>query len=155
MQSAAIGAALELAGIDSYRLQGFATSNGEAAAHDFVYVPQYDQIIHNGFMPNVKGTMICPSKIGDGYKYIDFIEHDGKWAYLWRLYYCSPFYGTLSPNETMEILDYLKGIHSDDIQGRKVERRQFMKIPFEQVKQLLVNEQGGWKPYELPPKRLP
>ncbi len=159
VQAAAIGAALELAGIDRYRLQGFATSDGKVAGHDFIYVPKHDLIISNGTILNItlniSGTVICPCGDLGGLKYIDFIEHDGKWAYLWRTFNCSPFYGTLSPNETIEILDYLKGIHNDDIQGRKFERREFIKIPFEQVKQQLVKEQGRWQPYEPPPYGIP
>ena len=88
-------------------------------------------------------------------KYIDFIEHKGKWAYLWRMPICSLFYGTLSPNETIEILDYLRGIHSDDIQCRRWENGKFIKIPFEEVKQQLVKEQEHWQPYKLPPYGIP
>ena len=155
VQSAAMGAALELSGIDCYRLQGFATSNGKVAGHDFIYVPQYDLIIHNGSALSKGGTVICPAKIGGDYRYLDFIEHEGKWAYIWRMSNCSPFYGTLSPNETIEILDYLKGVHNDDIQGRRWEKGRFIKIPYEQIKQQLTKEQDRWQPYKLPPYGKP
>ena len=139
-------------------MQGFATSNGEVAGHDFIYVPQYDLIISNARPGTLRGviggTVIDSGKVGK-FKYIAFIEHDGKWAHLWRMFTCSPFYGTLSPNETTKILEYLKGIHGDDIQGRKCEARKLIKIPFEQVKQQLIKEQKGWQPYELPPYGIP
>lgn len=159
VQSATIGAALELAGIDRYRLQGFATSNGEIAGHDFIYIPQYDLIISNGTILNntlnISGTVICPCEPLGGLKYIDFIEHDGKWAYLWRTFKSSLFYGTLSPNETIEILEYLRGIHNDDIQCRRWEGGRFIKIPLDEVKQQLIEEQERWQPHELPPYGIP
>ena len=154
VQSAAIGATLELAGIDRYRLQGLATSDGRVASHDFIYVPQYHLVISNGII-ETSGTVICPSKLGGGYKYLQFVEHNGKWAYLWRTSICSPFYGTLSPNETIEILDYLRSIHNDDIQGGRREGGRLIAIPFEQVKQQLAEEQKRWHPCELPPYGIP
>ena len=150
VQSAAIGAALELAGIDRYRFQGFDTSGGKVVGHDFIYVPQHDLILSNGIIEPTSGTVICTSTLGGKLKYLDFIEHGGKWAYLWHHFECSPFYGTLSPNETIEILDYLRGIHNDDIQCRRREGAKFVKIPFEQVKQQLAEEQERWQPYGIP-----
>ena len=159
VQAAAIGTALELAGVDSYRLQGFATSDGQVMGHDFIYVPEHDLIISNGhlgtYFGNVTGgTVVDRCRIGE-FKYVDFVEHDGRWAYLWRMYTCSPFYGTLSPKETIEILDYLRSIHDDDIQGRRWEAHKLIKIPYEQLKQQLIKEQEHWQPYEILPYGIP
>jgi hypothetical protein len=68
---------------------------------------------------------------------------------------CSPYYGTLSPQETTAILDRLISIHNDDIQARRLQAGNFIKIPIEQVKQQLTEEQKRWRPYELPPYGIP
>jgi hypothetical protein len=158
VQAAAIGAALELAGVDRYRLQGFAISGDKVFAHDFVYVPEYDLIISNArpgtLIGRVGGTVIDSCKVGK-IKYLDFIEHNGKWAYLWRWPICSPYYGTLSPQETIEILECLRTIHNDDIQARTLKGNKFIEIPFGQIKRQLTKEQKQWQPYNLPPYGVP
>ena len=149
-QAASLGAALELAGIDHYRFQG-CTASGDG--HDFIYVPPFDLVISNGQI-ECSGTVVCPSG-ADAFKYIDFIEHDGKWAYLWRLMARSPCYGTLSPEETIKILDYLRSIHNDDIQSWKMVSGKFTIIPYSDVKQQLLSLQSQWQPYQLPPYGAP
>jgi hypothetical protein len=158
VQAAAIGAALELAGVDRYRLQGFAFSGDKIFAHDYVYIPEHDMIISNArigtLTGRVGGTVIDSSNVGE-IKYIDFIEHEGKWAYLWRAPICSPYYGTLSPRETIEILEHLISIHNDNIQARTFKRKKFVEIPIGQIKRQLAKEQKRWEPYKLPPYGIP
>lgn len=155
--AANIGAALELAGIDSYRMEGLADSGNNWHGHDFIYIPRYDLVISNGCIrKNASEDDTVLDCDGDNlkypYKYIDFIEHDGQWAHIYPDYL-----GTLSPQEALEIITYLRGIHGEDIQGGRkppsgdeMWQGKLEAIPFDQLKQYLLEQQQDWTPYQLP-----
>ena len=156
-QAANIGAALELAGIDSYTMEGLADSGNTHHAHDFIYIPKYDLIISNGRIrknaSEANTVLDCHfDNLEYPYKYLDFIEHNGKWAWIYPGYF-----GTLSPEETLEMITHLRGIHGDDIQsgerpppGEKMWQGKLKAISYEQLKQYLLEQQEHWTPYQLP-----
>lgn len=155
-QAANIGAALELAGIDSYSMEGLADLGNMHYAHDFLYIPAYDLVVSNETIRKSSDADTVldwnSDKAEFAYRYLDFIEHDGKWATI-----CPEYSGTLSPQDTLEIMTRLRAMHGDDIQGgvrpqasSKMWEGRLNAIPFEQLKQYLLTKQRGWQPYRLP-----
>jgi len=151
-QAANIGAALELAGIDSYTMEGLSSYDNMRYGHDFIYIPKYDLIISNGCIrPASQTNTVLDWAFGRPeypYRCLDFIEHNGKWA-AW-IY--PDYLGTLSPEETLGIIIHLRGIHGDDIQSgvRPSLGKEPQIISFEQLKQYLLKQQENWAPYQLP-----
>ena len=60
------------------------------------------------------------------------------------------YVGTLSPTETIKILEYLKSMHNDDIKGIKGSKAGAELISFGELIQILKAQQNSWKPIELP-----
>ena len=80
-------------------------------------------------------------------KGIAYILHGSKWVSLEPV---QKYSGTLSPTETIDILQHLKSMHDDDIRAQKGSQDGIELIPFDEVIKILGALQKNWKPVELP-----
>jgi hypothetical protein len=139
VQTANISAALDLADVDNYWIQGYVDSTKVGGSppfgHDWVYVPDYDLIISNGGIESY-GTILCyhPTKKVP-HDRIGFVGLRDGWAYVAGLV----FLGTLQPAELIEMLEYLRGIHQDEMMILK-DMTDYAGVPLEEFYELLEQQ---------------
>jgi len=91
---------------------------------------------------------INPRFSGDALlKGIAYLLHGSKWASLQPI---QQYVGTLSPAETIDILEHLKSMHDDDIKGLKGSPSGIELISFDELIKILGAQQKRWKTIELP-----
>jgi len=103
--------------------------------HHIVYLPQYDLFVSNGAV--VSEIENKPPYLG-----ISFISFEGKWAHP-RLY---TYVGTLSPEESINVLNFLKEKIDGDIEFRGIMGTYFASW----VELISGLEEEEWTPFELP-----
>lgn len=145
-QSASMAAVLDLAGMDSYLIEGVVCEGDlKWAGHHTVYVPKYDLILDNARIGE-RNTVL--SRSGNAkFGAIRYISHEGKWANPW----IGAYVGTLSPKQLIQTLSYLKSLHDDDIRGLRLTPGlppEF--ISYSELTEKLNQEQGSWRSFELP-----
>jgi hypothetical protein len=109
VQACNIAAVLDIVDIEYYWLEGF--SDEITFIHDWLYLPHFDTIISNGIItPYRDGTILFHVR-----EYpldqIDFIAQNDSWAFFRDL----KLSGTIPPQDLMELLTELEGLHHDDI----------------------------------------
>jgi hypothetical protein len=142
-QAANISAVLGTLNINNYIVQGFLATEGY---HHSVYVPKYDLVISNGAIQSKRGTVLSYGKYGDPFCAINYISHKGEWAHP-RV---GSYLGTLSPNEAINALNYLKNIYNDDIRGLSGTGEYFSVVSYSALISGLGEEQSNWGTIELP-----
>jgi len=148
-QAANIKACLDIIPIDSYWIKSQAYEP-ERMGHDYIYLPQYDVIIDNGRL-NKSPSMYHKSVIFQSgpesnptvLDIIIFIEHGSRWAGLQPI---EAYQGTLSPEETIEILKHLTSIHGETM---KAVRYNNSIVSFNELTRLLEGQETTWKPIDL------
>jgi hypothetical protein len=105
-QAVSIAAVLDAINVSNYTIGGFDVSS--QVGHTWLYLPEYDLTVSNGTI-YAHGTVLTYPSINA----VNNIDHGGKWAHL-VLNYCI---GTISPQESINLLNYLKSVHSDNIEG--------------------------------------
>jgi len=130
-QAANISSVLDALNIKNYIIQILFQN-----FHHIVYLPQYDLIVSNGAVV---------SNIENRYSYlgISFISSEGKWAHP-RLY---TYVGTLSPEESVNVLNFLKGKIDGGIEFRGIMGTGSF-VSWSELISGLENEE--WAPFELP-----
>lgn len=78
---------------------------------------------------------------------IPFVLHGSKWA---AFHPAQQYVGTMSPAETIDILEHLKSTHDDDIKGIIASQSGVEPIPFDELIQMLRAHQKSWEPVKLP-----
>ena len=135
-----IASALDVAGIDNFILHGYMIG---IATHVINYIPVYDVIFSDGELIEDLTTILhCP-------KGLMFLSYEGKWAFIVKNNYC----GTLSPNESIEYLSFLKREHQDDIKGLVLTEGKISEISYVELIAFL-EEQKMWSPIEIPMSML-
>jgi hypothetical protein len=159
-QTANLAAVLTLAGMDYYWLAGVAEL-GPATyyQHDFIYIPSLDLIVSNGRpgtqLGKTAGTVIDIHKSGQPIRSITFLEHDHRWSGDYDLQ--RRYRGTMAPREVLEALQFLRGIHGDDLQAASLpgsspgDGTTLPKLfPWALFRDYLLAQQSGWRTTELP-----
>jgi hypothetical protein len=141
-QSASLGAVLDLLAIDNYTIEGL--TSDLKSAHTTVYVPKYDLILNNGRILE-RGTVLSRSRTKEPYSAIRYIRHNERWANPM----IGSYTGTLSPNNTIGILRYLKGLHNDDIKGIVQKPGVSYSLSYDEFIKALSEEERYWKPMRL------
>ena len=141
-QSASLGSVLDILGIDNYTTEG--VTSDMTLAHTTVYVPKHDFILNNGRIME-RGTVLS-SAGKEPFCAIRYIRHGGKWANPM----IGSYTGTLSPNNTTDILRYLKSLHNDDIRGIILKPGVRSSMSYDEFIKSLSDEQRNWKSIELP-----
>jgi len=131
-QAASISAVLDAMELNNFIISGY--SPGEVS-HTWIYVPEHDLVVSDG-RPSIREVMF------PGYAVIIFISQRGKWAHPVAGYYG----GTLSPKETISMLDYLSSLHGENIQGFNG----YSVITYTELIERLNRDQEYWRPIELP-----
>lgn len=133
-QAANLMAVLNLAGVDCYRLSAL-----KPHGHDWLYVPKYDVVLSNGRVEK-SGSVLCEQRI------LRFISHDDKWAYFFPY----DFYaGTLPPNQTVEILQYLKSVHNEDFYGGVKIESELKEVDFKKLVSSIARKNQAWQVLKL------
>lgn len=109
VQACNIAAVLDIVGIEYYWLEGF--SNKITFIHDWLYLPQYDIIMSNGIITPYREETILYHDRGYPLNRINFICTNDSWAFFLNL----KLNGTISPQELIDILTELEGIHNDPL----------------------------------------
>ena len=135
VQAANLMAALNLAGVECYRLSGI-----EPHGHDWLYVPEHDVIISNGNIAEHGKVIWEKSKI------FRFISYQEKWA---RALPYTSYIGTLPPKETVRILEYLSSIHNESFYGGRKFNKKFEKVSFEELIESIEGKEKEWRPLTL------
>ena len=143
---------LEISGIDSYQFTG-RIYEPAPSSRNHLYIPQYDVMVNFGVFdkesPHYHKTVL-PTREYSGDVLLNVIPNlfsCSKWATFQPV---QKYYGTLSPEETIKILEHLKSIHNDDIKGLKGSQYGIELISFDELIQILKGHQKSWKPIELP-----
>jgi len=135
-QAASIAAVLDAIKVSNYTIEGYDASLPEL--HSWLYLPKYDLTVSDGMILS-HGTVLVSTLNA-----IININHGGKWAHLGLNFYI----GTLSPKESIDLLNYLKSIHGDDIKGLRVINTSPSVISYSELISGLAQEQ--WMTIELP-----
>jgi hypothetical protein len=106
-QAASIAAVLDAINVSNYTIGGYYVSS-QIIGHSWLYLPEYDLTVSNGTIYS-HGTVLTYPSINA----VNSIDHGGKWANT-VLNYCI---GTLSSQESINLLNYLKSVHKDNIEG--------------------------------------
>ena len=132
-QAASIAAVLDAINVSRYTIEGYDVS--EPAGHSWLYLPEYDLTVSDGTIYG-HGTVLTYTSINA----VTNINHGGKWASVMLNYYV----GTLSPEESINLLNYLKNVHNDNIEGFNG----LSAVPYPQLISGLTQEH--WATIELP-----
>jgi len=131
-QAASIAAVLDALKVSNYTIEGYDASLPRP--HSWVYLPEYDLTVSDGMIVS-HGTVLVSTLNA-----VMNINHGGKWAHPVLNFYI----GILSPEESINLLNYLKSVHNDDIKGF----RDSSVIPYSELISGLTQEH--WIAIELP-----
>ena len=140
---------LEISGIEGYRYYA-KVYEPISIGRNHLYIPQYDVSVNKGVFnkesPWYHQTVLPISNeiLLNG---IYNIIGGSKWASFNPI---QIYYGTLSPKETIQILEQLKSMHDDDIRGVKRSQSGGELISFDDLIRMLGAHQKRWNPVELP-----
>ena len=144
-QACIISAILEIAGIDHYLLEGEVPGS-----HHYVFVPDYEFTFDNGKLQSSQKTVHWNGPRGN--KVIARFHYNGRFS--------SPFAGghysgTFSPDEAVDILETLRGMHGDTLpiylngdHEMNKKRQPMEKIPTTEDFTILRKE--AWEELHLP-----
>lgn len=131
-QASSIAAVLDAVNISNYVIEGYEVLRG---FHSWVYLPEYDLIVSDGRIYVHDTVLFYP------FRAVRNINCEGKWAHP----VLDSYVGTLSPDESIDLLNYLKSIHNDDIKGLTSD---LSVIPYSKLISDLTQER--WIVIELP-----
>lgn len=141
-QSANLMAVLNLAGVECYRISAVSVEN---IGHDWLYVPKYDVILSNGKI-DAFNRVVWTTKDGKKLNIIRFISYRDNWSLILPYDY---YMGTLPPEETIKILQYLRRIHDEILYGGKKIGEKWQTISFDKLVRNIESEKYSWKPLIL------
>jgi hypothetical protein len=118
--------------------------------HTTVYVPKYDLVLGNGVIESVvynrQNTVLSYFSEKEPRTVIRFIGYKEKWAFP----ILDGYYGTLSPMESLDIFNVLKGAHNDNIEGMKTQLAGYHVVSFPELTEGLLVEEQRFNPAEVP-----
>ncbi len=130
-QAANISSVLDALNIKNYIIQIFYHN-----FHHVVYLPRYDLIVSNG-------AVFTEIENKPPYLAINFISSEGKWSHP-RL---NTYVGTLSPEESINVLNFLKGKIDENVDIRGIEGTYSFASYSELISGLREEE---WTSFKLP-----
>jgi len=136
-QAASIAAVLDAVKMSNYVIEGYAEEYYISPRfHSWVYLPEYDLIVSDGKIYGHGTVLFYP------FCAVRSISFEGKWAHPML----GSYVGTLSPEESIDLLNYLKSIHDYDI--IKGLTSDDLVIPYSELISGIAQEQ--WMTIELP-----
>ena len=141
-QSANLMAVLNLAGVECNRISAVSVLN---IVHDWLYIPKYDIILSNGKIDTFN-KVIWTTRDGKKLNIIRFISYRDNWSLILPYNY---YTGTLSPEETINILQYLRSVHDEDIYGGIKIGGEWQTISFNKLIRTIESKKYSWKALTL------